>query len=72
MKNIIKCVNEECGHEEPARGDEYMQKGLLGIKRAVRSGGYMVLCPVCDCQTILIDDKWERYNDIYEKWWHRF
>jgi len=27
MKNIIKCVNEECGHEEPVKGDEWIYKG---------------------------------------------
>mgnify|MGYP001613014917 CR=1 FL=1 len=58
MKNIIKCVNEDCNHEEPVRGDEWMYKTTLGIKRAVRGQGQTVLCSICDCQTILIDDKW--------------
>jgi len=57
MKNIIKCVNKDCNHEEPARGDEWMYETTLGIKRAVRGQGQMVLCTICDCQTILIDDK---------------
>lgn len=57
MKNIIKCANEDCGHEEPARGDEWMYKTTSGVKRAVRDQGYMILCPICNCQTILIDDR---------------
>ncbi len=57
MKNLIKCVNEDCGHEELARGDEQMLKTIFGIRRAVTGQGYMVLCPICNCQTILIDDK---------------
>ncbi len=57
MKNMIKCVNEDCGYEEPARGDERMLRTTFGIKRAVTGQGYMVLCPICNCQTILIDDK---------------
>lgn len=57
MKNIIKCVNEDCGHKEPARGDEWMYRTALGIKRAVTGQGQMVLCSICNCRTILIDDK---------------
>ncbi len=57
MKNIIKCVNKDCGHEEPVIGDEWMHKNSSGIKRAVRGQGYNVLCSICNCQTILIDDR---------------
>ena len=52
MNNMIKCVDKDCGHKEPASGDERMYKG-----RAVTGQGYMVLCQICNCQTILIDDK---------------
>ena len=55
MKNIIKCVGKDCGYEEPARGDEWMLKTT--IKRAVRGQGEMVLCSICNSQTILINDK---------------
>ena len=57
MKNIIKCVNKDCGQIEPTRGDEWMYKTTSGAKRAVRGQGDMILCSICDCQTILIDDK---------------
>lgn len=57
MRNIIKCVNKDCGHEEPSRGDERMRKTSYGTKRAVRDQGRSVLCSICSCQTILIDDK---------------
>jgi len=57
MRNIIKCVNNDCGYEEPARGDEWMYKSTFGVKRAVRDQRILVLCSICDCQTILIDDK---------------
>ncbi len=57
MKNLIKCVNEDCGHVEPASGREWMYKTASGVKRAVTGQGYMVLCSVCNCQTILIEDK---------------
>lgn len=52
MKSIVKCVDKDCGYEEPANGEERMYKG-----RAVNYQGYMILCPICSCQTILIDDK---------------
>ena len=55
MKKVIKCVDENCDHEEPANQDEWMYKTTLGIGRAVRDQGYMVLCSACDCQTILIE-----------------
>jgi len=57
MRNIIKCINKDCGHEEPVRGDEWMHKTTNGLKRAVREQGHAVLCSICDCQTVLIDDK---------------
>lgn len=52
MRNIIKCVNKDCGHKEPTSGVEWMREG-----RAINDQGYTVLCPICNCQTILIDDK---------------
>lgn len=54
--NIIKCIDKDCGYEEPTRGDEWMYK-TAGIKRVVRGQGEMVLCSICNSQTILIDDK---------------
>lgn len=49
MRKIIKCVNEECGYEGPAKGKEWIYKG-----RAVIDQCYDVLCPICSCQTTLI------------------
>lgn len=52
MKNIIRCCNKDCKHEEPARGVELVNKGVV-----INGQGYMVLCPICNHQTILVDDK---------------
>jgi hypothetical protein len=52
MTNVIKCVNKDCNHKEPASGREYMYKG-----RAVVDKERDVLCPICNCGTILINDK---------------
>jgi hypothetical protein len=52
MKSIIKCVDKDCGYKEPASGGERMLKG-----RAINDQGAIVLCPICNSQTILIDDK---------------
>ena len=49
---MIRCLNEDCGHEVLASGKERIYKG-----KAVIGHGYMVLCKICNCQTILIDDK---------------
>lgn len=50
----IKCVSDDCGHIEPAKGDERMSGNYFGGKRAVRGQGYMVMCSKCGCQTELI------------------
>lgn len=50
--NIVKCVNKDCGHREPASGRERMYKG-----RAVTDQTQTILCPICNCQTVLIGDK---------------
>ncbi len=57
MKNILKCVNKDCGHKEPMSGTdinniELTRKGIVITER-----GDMVLCPICNCRTILIDDR---------------
>jgi hypothetical protein len=52
MKSIIKCVDKDCGHKEPASGGERLYRG-----RTVNELGNMVLCSICNSQTILIDDK---------------
>lgn len=57
MTKIIKCVSKDCGYEEPTVGDEWMYRTTSGHKRAVRGQGEMVLCAICNSQTILIDDK---------------
>lgn len=52
MKNVIKCVNKDCGYMEPTSGREYMYK-----ERAAIDQGHMIFCSICGCQTVLIDDK---------------
>lgn len=54
MKRMVKCVNEDCGFERPVKEGEWAYKTVSGLERTVIGQGYMVLCPICNCQTTII------------------
>lgn len=55
MKRIVRCVNEDCDFERPVKEGEWPYKTISGLERTVTGHGYMVLCPICNCQTTIID-----------------